>query len=427
MGKYLVVLAILAQFVFPLATSLRAETMDKLVTGRIRNGTPGGEAVGQTEVTLKTFDRDKEAGSVNVRTDASGAFRFSKVPHSSGWMHTVSAQYREVEYFAQAFSIPDDQEVKEVELLVYELTDSDKAIKLERSHAVIEVDPETQEIFVVEYGVFVNEGDRTLAGVKGPGGRGVATLRFSVPLGAQDLRGQFGRVPLGLLPSEDSFTANHPVPPGATDVSLYYRLAYNSSDFAITRSVPYQAKVADVFFGDVGANVNVKGLVSKGPFDAQRRSGESPYDGQRRKYLYFSGQDVPAGADLTISLSNLPLKSPFPMWLWPALAVVPVAAGVGFVYMRSRALRPAAAPSGASEAMGLASRRQSLLAQIADLDDRREAGAVLEEEYRALRVQKKAELLALLRRGQPTTRSGEAPVSNNGPAAPSGRREGQED
>ncbi len=386
----------------------------RVVTGRVKNGTANSESVGDLDVRFNTVSNSDVASASTTKAGQDGAFRLADVPHAAGQMHTLTTKFRGVEYTSQPFNL-DDASPKDIELLVYEVTDRDKDLRIERSHSIVDIDPDNRMILVTDYMMFNNSGDRTYVGEgRSKDGGWAPTLRFPLPEGAGGASGKFAGRELDFVHTDGGFATGQPVPPGATEVTVSYMLPFKASDVVVQRTVGYPTTAADVFVGDVGASVTMSTMTAKGPFEAEKQ-----------KYQYFVGRDLGRNADVSISLRNLPSRETSPVWLWPGLASVLAGAVVAFTYVRLRSRRPLSTPSspGTARAEAPVSARGSLLHELAELDDMLEAGLIGAEEHQARRTDKKRELMAIARSGRPITPPERQPAeANDAPARP--RRSG---
>jgi len=185
-----------------------------------------------------------------------------------------------------------------------------------------------------------------------------------------------------------------PVPPGVSTAEsvLVYTMAYDDG-LELTRPMPYDAKIVNVFVPDVGVKVSGEGIRDGGPFNAQGTLLNT-----------YLADDLAAGSRLTIELSGKPessaasVSSPHEANKGPdniqsmviGLIVLAGAVGAGFLYWRGY-LQPGARPAGPSG-------QTTLLQAIADLDDEYAAGRLKKKPYQAERARLKAELVELMKR-----------------------------
>ena len=119
---------------------------------------------------------------------------------------------------------------------------------------------------------------------------------------------------------------------------------------------------------------------------------DEPMDISGTLFNHLSGQGLAAGETLMMRLSGLPHTNTLVGILWVLLVLILIVVGFVFVYLIKRK-RPQPVI-----ADGVLSQQQRLLAELAQLDDNFEEGGILEDTYRRLRDEKKAELIEIMRR-----------------------------
>jgi hypothetical protein len=155
-----------------------------------------------------------------------------------------------------------------------------------------------------------------------------------------------------------------PFVPGTTPVQVGYQLRYDSPDLRFEQVWPVAVQ-------QVTAGVQKVGALAISSPQFQQTRNLSTDDGV--VFLIGSGAGLPAGGKLTINLSNLPIHSRTPRYVALTLAGAVVAFGV---WLSVSARRPRAA-----DQQALASRRDSLLRELEDLERRRRAGSIGTERY----------------------------------------------
>ena len=234
---------------------------------------------------------------------------------------------------------------------------------------------------VVEDFILANWGDTTYIGSAGAEGR--ETLRFLLPEEARDVELIYGLMDCCTYTSDHSVINSMAVPPGTKEVGFSYRLAYSSSAYILSRAVDYPTDSLMLYVQDVdGLELTSGQLAAAEPVSAQ--------DGTR--FLQFVGEGLTADSDLTatISVPIISVSTPTDYqsaFTWAGVALVTIAFGfcLGYPVLRRRLARSGVTPS----------EREALLLEIAQLDDEFEEGRLSEEEYRGLRSQKKAQLIAM--------------------------------
>ncbi|NOX62340.1 MAG: hypothetical protein GXP42_10425 [Chloroflexi bacterium] len=156
------------------------------VSGVVINGTEGGVVSPDLEVTLYVWDDNFENKAIrDALLDLDGAFRFSDVPFSPDYNYGVAVTYEEVTYFSEPVKVEPEQTELEVETTIYEVTTDASSVEISRAHIVLELSStglEVSQIYVVS-----NNGDRTVWNALTLDDGAEATLRFWLPPDASNL------------------------------------------------------------------------------------------------------------------------------------------------------------------------------------------------------------------------------------------------
>ncbi|MEE8194110.1 MAG: hypothetical protein V3T73_01240, partial [Dehalococcoidales bacterium] len=113
------------------------------------------------------------------------------------------------------------------------------------------------------------------------------------------------------------------------------------------------------------------------------------------RFNYLAGQGLAVGDVLVVNISDLPPSGDWGTAVWVALVLGLLTFGFGLsLFLRRKRLQPV------SPRERLDQTRQSLLAELARLDDEFEAGKIPLESYRRLRQVKKGQLVELVKQAQ---------------------------
>ena len=369
-------------FILSLSSSaLAAEPGSGIIDGMVVNETASGSSVADQDVTLKTYLNDVEGDSTATKTDVEGYFVFGGLSTAPGYSYEVTITFQQAEYYSERLSFDEGETNKFTEVIVYDSTTSDEAIKAAMAHTVIYV--EQGSLRVVEYYFFVNEGDRTYIGSKEMDTEGTReTLRFSLPKEATELQPAQGLMECCIYDSEDGFVDTMPVLPGGKEIAYSYRVDYNSGAYTFSQNVSYPIVNYNLLVHGEGIRIASDQLTT-----------EEPLNIEGILFNYLSGTDIAAGNILTTRLSGLPETNNQNTVKWVGLVLIVLIAGFGFGYLlRKRRLQPI------SPEDILEQKRQSLLVKLAKLDDEFEGGQISDEDYRSLRAATKVQLVKLLQR-----------------------------
>ncbi len=384
-----------------LTTLAWADDSKGMIRGQVINKTAGGGPVGNLPVTLHIHQGTSLVEKRTTRADAAGAFRFADLSATGSYSYTVSTYYQGVEYSSEPAGFAKDQTTLPVLLEVYEGTNSDAQVSVQRVHILANLVQGALQ--TSEFYIFQNTGDRTFIGSGEPITDGQrATLRFSLPGGAKNV--EYGQGLEGVVFGGDVFTATTPILPGMQPVLFSYRLPMSPPTVSFSRKLDYAVSNLSFLVPDVGQVITSTVLVAR-----ERMSG------QGTNYLHLAGQNLARGTEVTVDFSNIPAKLPPVASPGPAatteersytsttdqsalyrvvlvgLGALAVVIALGYALQRRRTQ---AMPTETARAV---EDRASLILAIADLDDRYETGKIDEEEYRVERAGLKRWLAAIMR------------------------------
>lgn len=366
------------------ASAPAAGAANGVVEGRVINGTEGSGQVAGQDITLKTYLDDTEVAEATTSTDAEGRFIFTALATESDYSYYITIIFQEAEYNTERIVFSQGETTKSVEMTVYDATSSDEAIRVEIAHTVIYID--SGRLLVREFYLFTNDTDRTYIGLKRDAADEIRqTLRFILPDGATGLQ----LAPTGdlmeccILDSDDGFVDSMPVFPGFRNIAYSYSVGF-SGDYTFMRRVGYPTGLYELLVQDVGVRVTSDQMVTIGSLD---------FEGMRFNNL--SSQGLAVGDVLVVNISDLPQAGDRGTVMWIVLVLGLLTFGFLLRYLlRRKKLQPAIPGE------RLDQRRQSLLVEMARLDDEFGAGKIPLERYRRLRQAKKAQLVELVKRSQ---------------------------
>ena len=362
---------------------LAAEPGGGIIEGQIVNGTEGDSSVTDQDLTLKTYLDNAEVNAATTKTDTEGRFAFSDLSTEPGYYYQIELTFQQAEYYSEWLSFEEGEISKFTEVIVYDSTTSDEAIKVATAHTIIHVEQGT--LHIEEYFLFINETDRTYIGSKEVSTDGTKeTLRFFLPEEATEMQPGYGLMDCCIYDSEGGFIDTMPVLPGNKEVLYSYRVDYKSGAYTFSRNVNYPTAGYALLIDGEGIGVDSNQLVA-----------EEPMDIEGMRFNYFSGSDITSGEVIVAHLSGLPETNNPGSIIWIALVLAVLLGGFGFIYLlRKKRLQPV------SPEDSLDQRRQRLLIELAQMDDDFGGGKIPEEAYRKLRAVRKAELVELMQRSK---------------------------
>ncbi len=396
------------------------------------NGTISGQIIGQNGATniAGTLVRLEVAtvvgGAPEVRTTVAGddgSFRFADFPYNQNAVYLLRIVYEGGNYFREV-EFPKGQTVVDVGgIEVYPATRDEAALSFLRMNTIFSTFDPKLGAQIIETGAYSNTSNGAYVGRDS--GQNALTLRFGLPNSAIALEPVQGLSRDTMLPIDDSplpgFAVLNAIPPGERQFAFMYKIAAPStalqgSTLDFNRIFPYKTGLYSLY---LPANVRI---ASSGGNVTLRDSGEqTQQNGQ--KFRVFTANDIPAGGQLAVRFTGLSTAGSESDILLPALLVFVLLTGLGLilVYGRRRgtvrqqvrtvpanapkavATKDASAatkatrkPRPAADPTVLVARREELLREMADLDDRHDRGDLPAAEYQQLRQRLKERLVATL-------------------------------
>ena len=370
---------------------VQATTAQPLVSidGRLVNGTADGGDVTAIEVTLSSFDQQATPKKVtSAAAGADGTFHFPDVDVDPSLAYFVSARYAGVDYWTEPITFEEGQPPT-LELTVYETTRDPADLAVELAHTAIDVLQEERALDIVQYEVLINEGDRTYVGDAGTDGQSQIRL-LSLPPGAADATIIGAPVGASLTPDGLAVIGSQPIVPGNLEVAVTYRISYLEDSQLITLPIDYPVRKFAFLLPDMGLDV-----------ESDRLSFETVTTTGDREYVRMGGADLAPGEPLTVQLQGLPepgggggINSLAAIMIGFAAAA---ALAIPYLWWQRRRQRPAQASADS------VSSREALLLELAELEERLDAGSLPEQEYLRLRAEIRGRLQAALSPHRPET------------------------
>lgn len=377
--------------VLALAAGVRAQGTGSL-EGQVLNGTNGGPDIGAgVPVTLRVFRGESELEALETTTSGDGSFRFDGLDMDAALRYWPEATYQEVSYpAAEAYQFDGDQASLNVTLMVYETTDDDGSITLDSVHLIAESFGEVLRIS--EIYVLGNSGDRTYIG-RGGDGEQPATVHIRLPQNAVGIAFEQDASAERFVEVEGGVVDTEPVPPGReTSLAFFsYHLMVADDTVPLERRFAYPVSTLNMLVAQPGLTVRSDQLIS---------GGQDIF--QDREYQFYETRDLAADTPLSmefvpvadaatgqgamtasgesdVAVGGTSVRGSQGMLRGLGLALVVLVLFGAIVY----ALSTRRLPSAAVQAPDLASdpKARRLLAELADLEEAREAGEVDEAAY----------------------------------------------
>ena len=392
---------VLGSFVplFFFATGVAAQDTEEMRTlsGRVVNGTEGGEAPAGLTVFALVIDEDAESIVERVEsvTEADGSFAIDVARVSGGRFYRVVADDGVYTPFVDL--LPADAG-KEITLTVYDRTASLDEISVTTYSIVIPAIDEDNEVLGVLAAVnLVNSGDEVyLADLTDPNLTGFNLMRFNLPAGFQQLTVESDLPSGNVMEIDTGFAISNPVPPGEYSMVISYSASFADGVFEYPFRLPFGAKSVTVLIPEGSGEVTGLGLTR----------ADTAVIGDAR-YVQYEGSSYERRAELGLRITGLPrpnVTSQFVEFLGSDEARIAIVASVVIamlgivayvVVLSRRQVRASAAGGVVSDGdfdgdLGGDSggnTRSHLVMAIAELDEMHELGKIEEAEYMGRRRQ----------------------------------------
>ena len=395
--KYLLAILLAVLLALPSAPSRAQDSELATIDGRLVNGTQGYTATAGTEVLLLVTNDVGPIDQKTVVVDALGRFLFQGVPQDDGLIYTLTVTYSDVTY---RVSLDSTSLSEPVELVVYETTNDISALSLASNTMIIGwADSGDRILGVLERVQIHLDADRAFVPDLGQG-TGMDLLRFSLPIGYTDLEVMAELAPGQLVPVDNGFVVDTPVPPGTHELLFTYLIPYEGDAFSLRRSFPFGVGEFSVHLAERVGRLTAPAMVKK----PNQVIGET-------NYYRYTVTDIGRGDSVVLGLTGLPQPS-----LWertkgsftdgtyvnvalPLLMGLLLLGALAVVLARKRRQRPVYALS--MEAADLMQADASRLVRaIAELDRQRGSGLIAEDEHALRRGALKARLLEISASGE---------------------------
>jgi mono/diheme cytochrome c family protein len=274
----------------PVAAAEEPTSSAGTVTGSVVNlsNQPVPEGL---EVILRGYDNMTPVITQTTTLQTDGKYAFENVEMPTGRAFMVLVDYKGTQYGSDiALAQPGDPSL-ELPIAIYETSSDSSQLKADRLHVFLEfVDEKT--LRVIELYIISNPTNTTIV----PPEEGQPTLAFDLPEGATNLQFQDGVLGGRYVETEGGFGDTAPIRPGSGSYELLfgYELPYDRK-LDLSHPVPIPADAVVILSPENGVKIRGESLVDAGTRDVQGA-----------QYRLYNGESLPAGGDLSLSVSGQP-------------------------------------------------------------------------------------------------------------------------
>ncbi|MGB5050789.1 MAG: c-type cytochrome [Caldilineaceae bacterium] len=377
-----------------------------ILSGRVEQGTAGGTSVAGIEVVLEGFVDFEPVATFTTTASTDGSFAFANLSTDPSVVYFASATLEGISYSSPILLFAEGQESLQADFSVYEPTDDDSGIAIERAHWIVDSQPGA--LVVAQIYAYGNSSDRAFTGRAVEGLDVPATVAISVPPAAVEITFDNGALGGRFRQVSHIIYDTAPVVPGSgtRQIVMRYALPFQGTSAEFSGALPYAASSLNLLVAELsGMEVEVSGLDSVGPQDIQgktyqmwQREGIAP-DQQvtvRLSGLLEAGEVDPRAAgpasgdsQSTAASVRVPQLEDWTPWALGGVLFLGLAAGLAWAWQTRIA-------QSSDDTKSLMHRqRAELLQRIAKLDDLHAVGEVSDDNWQQQRARMKAELLTV--------------------------------
>ncbi len=345
-----------------------------IVEGYILNGTAGQSAPTNVPVTIYILHADNSVVSQTLQSDAQGNFVANNLPATHGDTLYGEVVYKGLNFFNGPLAYGLDLTAT-LPITVYESTSDNTPVQIDTLHIV--AIPIATGLQVSEIYVLSNLSDRFVAGFGQP------IMHLSLPTGATGFSPD-PNMPADVLQlNGDGVDYYDAVPVGTGSAQIVFQYQLPGSRFVLDRSVLQNVS---------SVNLLVQGDVSQLQVAGSQFANQGVQSMQGTTYQQFSTQNLKPGDKISVTISGVGPAFDWRVLLGGALIAVGIVGLTVWQVQRRRGSKPKTRPATAQ----VEEDQDSLLDQIAALDDLHAAGQIDETSYTAQRAQLKKKLLKLM-------------------------------
>ncbi|MBI4789694.1 MAG: hypothetical protein HY782_21905, partial [Chloroflexi bacterium] len=280
-------------------------------------------------VVVRALEADgREGATFTATTNDAGEYRVAEVAHGAGRRYAATVEYQGIVYRSDVLSFNADARELYLPLAIFETTETDDALRIERAHILVEF--QREHLFVTEMLVVANASDRTYIGRPQPAlatptaalakratptpARGTVApsdaprvqpprevLRIALPRNVSEVRFPDAALGAQTRVTNGDVIFMQPLPPQRSQIIFSYLVPrdQNAAQFDVT--LPYAASAVNALVADVGAQAQGDGLTALAAVEGEQAPA---------RYLNFGGENLPRGAKITVRISDIPGELP---------------------------------------------------------------------------------------------------------------------
>jgi mono/diheme cytochrome c family protein len=378
---------------------------DGVITGTVRFGEGAPQIAAGSNIFLDAYLGFDQVATLTATLGADNTFMFQKLAVDPNLTYLATVLVEGVSYSGGMVNLSAEQPAAETSVEIYGVTDSPADIRINRAHWIIDSQPGA--LVVAEILLVGNDGDRTFVGQTVEGVDVPVTVGVQIPADAQELTFENGALGNRFRQVGDIVYDTMPIVPGDStqQIIVQYAVPYSGSTFDLKQQFAYpvdslsllvsnypnlQVDVPAMTFDSIqniqGSEYQVWGQESFGPGEVEIKMQGLLEEGA------VDPRMVGASTDGSTQLAEI--APPMEAWVtWAMIALVAaLLLGVLGVAMQRGAFATV------TTRQDLQALRESLLAEIARIDDLRALGQMSDSEWLRRRAALKTQLMDVVRR-----------------------------
>ncbi len=369
----------------------------------VRNETTG-ELIGGLPVQLYMFEGDSFVSNQMAVTNADGIARFEALPTDPSWVYVTEAQYNDLPFGSDMQQFEDQASSLDIALPVYDGGGSVSDISVDRAHWVLNM-TNTEFLDIGEIYILTNTGNQVYDGeTLADGIRRV--LRLTVPENAINVGVEGADLGDRFLVEDNAVIDTMPMAPGQRQILIRYSLPVEDGKVELSHPIAYPVAHLNLLVPDVGMDIEAPGWEEGAAMPSQdgsyRNFARSSVVAGEKSVAVLSNisadtlpqvpeERAPAGRQIIDSQATPGISGqPYLPYLVALLGIIILIAGTIFGIRRQQIAEQ-------ESPQMIEQQRQSLIQQLAELDDDYEAGELSLSDYESERRLLKAQLVALMR------------------------------
>lgn len=339
---------------------LKPELRDMgLIRGKVTNETSGKNAE-DVEIVLRSYLGDVQQSEKFEKVNEDSEFSFGGLDWNRSYELTVL--YDKAQYTSSKMVFAPNQDTIDLELPVFESTDSDESIIINNLHVIIYPAPDKKLVNITFIYEFFNSGRTIYVGTTSQINEDQRkTLVFNIPKEAKDLNFLSGLDPQNVVSEGEKYFDTSAINPGIKNVVYSYNYPLNKYSTTVEINPSYRINNLIILAKKENLDVEIEGIQNSTEVvienEAFKKYERSDLSNSESLLLVFEGVFILAD-----------LKKYIPVMLF----LLFVTAGIAYSRLKN------------SENLGDTDNnfgREKLLKEIARLDDLKDLDGIEESEY----------------------------------------------